>query len=263
MDMADSFTKFSKQLREERRQIEEDRKAIVSDTSLLNRYLGEGLIDHIRKTGENPLETKKRKVTVLFFDIRNSTGIAEKIAPEIFAEFLNDILTDIMDLVYGCKGSVNKLIGDGLMATFGAPVSTGQDALNAAEAAQKIYDYLRTFNDVRPEYLSEPVRAGLGLATGMVFAGVIGSIRRQEYTVLGDAVNVASRLEDLTRRSPEKILMDETTYREIKGARPCRKVFFGHVRGRAGSMPIYGLEASREEPVPSGCEARGSETTLA
>jgi adenylate cyclase len=144
------------------------------------------------------------------------------------------------------------------MATFGAPVSTGQDALNAVEAAQKIYDYLRTFNDVRPDYLSEPVRAGLGLATGMVFAGVIGSIRRQEYTVLGDAVNVASRLEDLTRRSPEKILMDEATYNEIKDAHPCRKVFFGHVRGRAGSIPIYGLEASRDEPVPAKRETRAS-----
>jgi class 3 adenylate cyclase len=222
---------------------------MISDTMLLSRYLGEDIIEHIRKTGKNPLGTKKQKVTVLFFDIRNSTGIAEKLAPEVFAEFLNDILTDIMDLVYGCKGSVNKLIGDGLMATFGAPLSTGQDAQNAVEAAQEIYNYLRTFNDVRPPYLSGPVTAGLGLATGMVFAGVIGSVRRQEYTVLGDAVNIASRLEHLTRNSTEKVLMDEATYNEVKDIFPCRKAFSGRIRGRTSSILIYGLNSSREELV--------------
>jgi PAS domain S-box-containing protein len=246
-ELVESFVSFFNQLKEERRQIREQRRHMISDTMLLNRYLGEDIIDYIRKTGRNPLGTKKQKVTVLFFDIRNSSGIAEKLAPEVFAEFLNDILTDIMDLVYGCKGSVNKLIGDGLMATFGAPLSTGDDARNAVEAAREIYNYLRTFNDVRPACLSEPVAAGLGLATGMVFAGIIGSVRRQEYTVLGDAVNIASRLEHLTRASAEKVLMDEATYDEIKDQFPCRKAFSGRVRGRTGSIRIYGLNSSREE----------------
>jgi class 3 adenylate cyclase len=222
---------------------------MLSDTALLSRYLGEDIIDYIRKTGRNPLATKKQKVTILFFDIRNSTGIAEKLAPETFAEFLNDILKDIMDLVYGRKGSVNKLIGDGLMATFGAPLSTGHDAQNAVEAAQEIYHYLRTYNDVRPGYLDEPVAAGIGLATGTVFAGIIGSVRRQEYTVLGDAVNIASRLEKLTRGSKEKVLMDEATYNEVKEHFPCRKAFSGRVRGRTGAMLIYGLTSSGEEPL--------------
>jgi PAS domain S-box-containing protein len=246
MELVESFVAFFNQLKEERRQIRKQRKHMITDTMLLNQYLGEDIIDYIRKTGTNPLGTKKQKVTVLFFDIRNSTGIAEKLEPEIFAEFLNDILKDIMDLVYGCKGSVNKLTGDGLMATFGAPLQTGQDALNAVDAAQEIYHYLRTFNDVRPEYLKEPVTAGIGIATGTVFAGVIGSVRRQEYTVLGDAVNVASRLENLTRRSAEKVLMDEATYHEAGKVFPCRKAFTGRVRGRTGSIQVYGLNSSRE-----------------
>jgi class 3 adenylate cyclase len=249
-ELAESFVSFFNQLKEERRQIREQRQHMISDMMLLNRHLGEDLIEHIRKTGKNPLKTKKQKATVLFFDIRNSTGIAEKLAPELFAEFLNDILTDIMDLIYGRKGSVNKLIGDGLMAVFGAPLSTGADAQNAVEAAQEIYNYLRTFNDVRPPWLGEPVSAGLGLATGMVFAGVIGSVRHQEYTVLGDAVNIASRLEHLTRSAAEKVLMDEATYNEVKDLFPCRKAFSGRLRGRAASILIYGLNSSREEPVP-------------
>jgi PAS domain S-box-containing protein len=248
-ELEESFVLFFNQLKEERRQIQAQRKHMISDAMLLNRCLGEDIIEYIRKTGQNPLVTKKQKVTILFFDIRNSTGIAEKLAPETFAEFLNDILKDIMDLVYGLKGSVNKLIGDGLMATFGAPLSTGRDALNAVEAAREIYAYLKTFNDVRPGYLGDPVSAGIGLATGTVFAGVIGSVRRQEYTVLGDAVNIASRLEKLTRGAEEKVLMDEATYQEIKDTFPCRKAFRGRLRGRTGSILIYGLNSSKEAPA--------------
>ncbi|MDR1933907.1 MAG: PAS domain-containing protein [Spirochaetales bacterium] len=246
-DLVESFKVYFNQLKQERAQIREQRRNLISDTVLLSRYMNEDVLEYVRQTGENPLESQKRKVTALFFDIRGSTRIAETVSPEIFAEFLNDILTDIMDLIYGCKGSVNKLIGDGLMATFGAPVSAGQDAFNAVQAAQEIHNYLKTFNDVRPEYLREPVGAGLGLATGTVFAGVIGSVRRQEYTVVGDAVNVASRLEALTKVSPEKVLMDEETYTEVKDFFPCRKVFSGKVRGRTGALLIYGLLSSRVE----------------
>jgi PAS domain S-box-containing protein len=244
-ELPDSFMAFFNQLKDERRRIRDERRIMISDITLLSRYLGEDFIDQIRQSQKNPLVTKKQRATILFFDIRNSTGIAEKLDPEIFAQFLNDILTDVMDLVYGCKGSVNKLIGDGLMATFGVPLETGRDTLNAVEAALKIHEYLGTFNDVRPPSLSEPVGAGIGLATGTVFAGVIGSVRRQEYTVLGDAVNIASRLEHLTKLSPAKVLMDEETYLEARESFPCRKIFSGRVRGRTGPLLIYGLEASR------------------
>jgi PAS domain S-box-containing protein len=243
-DLTNSFIAFFNQLKEERRQIQQERKTRISDNVLLSRYMSEDVLEFVKRTGKNPLETSKRKVTILFFDIKDSTGIAEKLAPELFAEFLNDILKDIMDLIYGCKGSVNKILGDGLLATFGAPVQTDRNAFNAVEAAQKIHHYLKTFNDVRPDYFTEPVSAGVGLATGTVFAGVIGSVRRQEYTVLGDAVNIASRLQSLTRRSREKVLMDEATYLEVKEIFPCRKVFSGRIRGRAGSMFIYGLGSS-------------------
>jgi PAS domain S-box-containing protein len=245
-DLFESFKNFFNQLKTEREQIKKERKNLISDTMLLSRYISDEVLDYALHTGKNPLETGRRKVTVLFFDIRGSTRIAEKVAPEAFAELLNDILTDIIDLVYGCKGSVNKIIGDGLMATFGAPVASDNDQVNAVQAAQEIFEYLKTFNDVRPDFLTEPIQAGLGLATGMVFAGIIGSVRRQEYTVLGDAVNIASRLESLTRSSPAKVLMDEETYLAVKDVFPARKIFSGQVRGRAGTLLIYGLNSSRE-----------------
>ncbi|MHC6203869.1 adenylate/guanylate cyclase domain-containing protein [Breznakiellaceae bacterium SP9] len=244
-NMVNSFKKFFSQLQNERNQIKEERKKLLAETMLIFHYANDDVLEYVSKTGNNPLENVKRKVSILFFDIRGSSLLAERIGPDVFAALLNDVLMDIMDLVCGCRGSVNKLIGDGLMATFGAPIATGNDAVNAVQAAQEIINYLNTFNDVRPDYLSEPLRAGVGIATGMVFAGVIGSIRRQEYTVLGDSVNIASRLESLTKSAPEKVLMDEETYDEVKDSFPCRKVFTGKLRGRLGTMLIYGLTSSK------------------
>jgi adenylate cyclase len=97
------------------------------------------------------------------------------------------------------------------------------------------------FNDVRPDYLTEPVAAGIGIATGIMFAGLIGSVRRREYTVLGDAVNIASRLQSLTRTSSYSILLDEATAAEVNETYPCRKALKGQVRGRETPMYVYRL----------------------
>lgn len=218
-----------------------ERAGACTDGDLLGRYLSEELLEYVRRTGTNPLENRHQQVSVLFFDIRNSTGIAEQLAPGLFARFLNDILTDIMDLVCGARGSVNKILGDGLLAVFGAPVSSGDDAFNAVGVGLEIQNYLRTFNDVRPEYLDQPVEAGVGIATGQVFAGIIGSVHRQEYTVLGDPVNVASRLEALTRRCPDKVLMDELTYRLVKGRIGEVRAYRSRVRGKSRPMNLYGI----------------------
>jgi len=237
----ESFRIFFNRLKEEKHRLREERRNLVSDTQLLSRYMTDDMLDYIQKTGRNPLETGMVKATILFFDIRNSTGIAEKLRPEEFASFLSDILTDVMDLVYGCQGSVNKLLGDGLMASFGVPMSSGTDAFNAVEAAQKIVEYLRTFNDVRPGFLVDEVAAGIGIATGTVFAGVIGSVRRQEYALLGDPVNIASRLESLTKSLDETVLMDEETFVEIKDRFLCKPLLRAKLRGRETAVKLYGL----------------------
>lgn len=238
-DILDSFQRYFNRLKEERRQVQEERRNLIQDTALLSRYVSDDLLDYVRRTGKNPLESGRRRVTVMFFDIRGSTAISEKLDPGAFASLLSDIFTDIMDLVYGCKGSVNKLIGDGLMASFGCPLSSGDDAVNALESAMQIMEYLKTFNDVRPPFLTEPLAIGLGLATGEAFAGIIGSVRRQEYTVLGNCVNRASRLEALTKLSPEKILYDEETYNDTKHCIPGKAIMRGKLRGMSETSIIY------------------------
>lgn len=237
----ESFSRCFNALEAKRESLEAERRNLVADTLLLSRYLGDELVDFVRETGRNPLGADMRKATILFFDIRNSTGIAEAAGPEDFAAFLNDILVDVMDLVCGAKGSVNKLVGDGLLATFGCPLPSGDDAFRAASCALEIRKYLELYNDVRPSWLAKPVRAGVGIATGRVFAGVIGSVRRQEYTVLGDPVNVASRLEALTKQFDYDILVDEGTHEEIARRIECVKILDGRLRGREKPLSVYGI----------------------
>jgi len=236
-----SFQQYFDRLKEERRQVREERKSLISETMLLMRYGSDELLDYVENTGKNPLTSGKKRVTVLFFDIKGSTKIAEKLQPEVFTAFLSDILVDIMDLIYGNHGSVNKLLGDGLMATFGAPMETGTDPFNAVNVALKIQEYLKTYNDVRPDYLTQPIEAGIGIATGLVFAGVIGSVRREEYTVLGDTVNVAARLEKLTRSVDCQILVDEATFQEVKKDFTPRKRYKTFLKGRQEEVKIVGL----------------------
>jgi len=240
-DIVSSFRKYFLQLKEERKKLCEERRKFITDSMVIMNYMSDDLISYIDKTGNNPLVSVRKKVTILFFDIRQSTGIAEKLESEVFASFLSDIFTDIMDLIYGNKGSVNKMIGDGIMATFGCPIEYGNDALNAVTTAVQIREYLKTFNDVRPDYLDKPLQAGIGIATGTVFAGVIGSVRRQEYTVLGDAVNIANRLEGITKSTGDSIIIDETTYKEVKDLYPWRKIPRVALRGRKGEIRVFAL----------------------
>jgi len=240
-DIMKSARDYYNELKEEHELVREERKSLFHDAALFMRYGSDELLDYVQHTGENPLKSGKKRVTVLFFDLVGSTAIAEKLEPDLFSSFLNELFIDIMDLIYGNHGSVNKMLGDGIMATFGAPLETGRDAFNAVNAAKQIQEYLVTYNDFRPDYMKEKVAAGIGIATGEVFAGVVGSVRREEYTVLGDTVNVAARLEKLTRQVGGSILIDEETFNEVKDEFPLHKKYKNKLRGREETAVIYSI----------------------
>ena len=122
---------------------------------LVTNYFGADMLDRVLD-GRADLAGagKNLTATILIFDLRNSTGISEKIGPENFSGFLSEIFTDIMDLIYGHQGVVNKLLGDGVLATFGVPEARGDDVYNAALCALQIRDYLNTFNDVLPQLIT-------------------------------------------------------------------------------------------------------------
>jgi class 3 adenylate cyclase len=207
----------------------------------MTRYLPEEVLRRIEESGENPLASKKREATILFFDIRGSTKIAESLGGDIFASFLNDIFTDTIDFIYSNGGFVNKLLGDGLMAVFGCPIESTNPCLQALKAAVQIQNYLKTYNDVRPEYIANPIRAGIGIATGTVFSGIIGSVRIQEYTVLGDAVNIASRLESLTKDFNCRIIVDQNTFNHVEASANWKELPPVTLRGRQNPVNVYAL----------------------
>lgn len=230
-------------LKRARLEVEWMKQQLKNERRLLTKYFSEDIVEGILQDERaTSLSGRHQEATIMFFDIRRSTTIAENLEPQVFAEFLSEFFTDIMDLVYGNHGSVNKLLGDGIMATFGCPIPTANDVLNAAKCALQIRNHLATFNDVRPDYIKEPIRVGLGIATGKVFAGNIGSVRRMEYTVLGDPVNLASRLEGMTKKAGVDILIDGNTRHRLGNLIKCRKVQHQGVRGKLQEVEIYALD---------------------
>jgi adenylate cyclase len=164
--------------------------------------------------GELALGGETKQVTVFFSDIRSFTAISEKLEPAEVVEFLNDYMTRMVDCVDKTGGVVDKFIGDAVMAVWGAPLSAGspaRDALNCVKAALLMRTAVQHFNRGRGGDKRPRIRIGCGINTGDVVAGQIGSSRRMEYTVIGDAVNLASRTEALNKPLGTDILITENT----------------------------------------------------
>ncbi len=148
------------------------------------------------------------ELSVLFLDLRNFTGIAEKkSASEIFL-FLNELFEDWIRITISKEGVINKFLGDGFMAIFGAPMANPRHAQNAVEAAIEMYEGLLEKNKTREK---DPIRIGVGIHTGKAYAGNVGSELRKEYTIIGDVVNIAARLEKMNKPLKSSILISEDT----------------------------------------------------
>ena len=214
----------------------------------LKKYFSEEVIKMIeKKKSMNSLESSYLKVTALFVDIRNFTSLGENLGPKNLAKVLNLIFTDMIDVIFSHKGSINKIIGDALLTTFGCPFPSDEDSLNAIKCALSLINTVLVFNKVPPEFLKSKIEIGIGLATGMVFAGNIGSYRRMEYTVIGDIVNLASRLQNLTKEVDGNIIIDEKTYEENKNKIDVTLSKRNMIQGKAEKLNIYILRGIKEE----------------
>ena len=162
-------------------------------------------------TQSGTLGGELRHVTMLFCDIRGFTALTENMPPADVIELLNEHMTALTDVAYEHGGIVDKFVGDLIMVLFGAPLSTGEDAVRAVQCAQSMLRVRRDLNDVTKHSLE----VGIGLATGPVVAGCMGSDQRLSYTVLGHRVNLASRLCSIAQAG--EIIMDEETYADAKG----------------------------------------------
>jgi len=219
-------------------------KKLSEEKEMLSSYFSDDVVSKIvAGDSKNQLSGENLTASVLFFDIRNFTKISESLQPNLVAELLNLIFTDVMDLILSNEGSVNKLIGDAILATFGCPFNTDDDAYNAVKCAVDITNTINFFNKVRPKYLTEDLKVGIGITTGNVFAGNIGSYRRMEYTVIGDVVNTASRLQSLTKKTDVDILIDGVTKEAVGERVKSRRVQVKSIRGKSEHVSVYTVDS--------------------
>ncbi len=199
-------------------------------------------LDHINRLIDNPeelgTEGEKREMTVLFSDLRNFTALSEPLSTQELKNFLNQYLTPITKIIFDHHGTVDKYVGDLIMAFWGAPLKNTNHAVDTVNAAlemqQKITDLQGEFNQLG----IQNVATGIGIHTGEMNVGDMGSDYRRAYTVLGDAVNLGSRLENLTKFYGVKILVSEDTKTQCPDL-AFRYIDFVRVKGKQKAIKIY------------------------
>jgi adenylate cyclase len=206
------------------------------------RFLPESIVDEVLARGNGSVRLGGVRLigTVLFTDLRGFTTFAETTAPDRVIEVLNRFLTEMSDAVLDNGGTLVSYLGDGLLAVFGAPIELDDHADRALAAAREMLRVrLPRFNDWAVG--SPTFGIGVGVSSGPLMSGNVGSERRLDYTAIGDTVNVAARIEAHTKEVPQKALIAESTRELLK--RPADLVLVGDVvlRGRSNPTRLWGL----------------------
>ena len=215
------------------------REAVV--LSNFQRYFAPDLAGQIAgQEGEIQLGGARRQVVVLFSDIRGFTSLSERMNPDEIASLLNDYFSEMVEIVFHHGGTLDKFMGDALMALWGAPITRIDDADRATRAAIAMQQSLGRLNTRWARQGRPALSIGIGLNLGEVFAGNIGSQRRLEYTVIGDAVNIAARL--CSEAGPGEILIAEPLHAALTQPPPVSPLTPLPLRGKARPVPVYRIE---------------------
>ncbi len=207
--------------------------------NIFQKYVPVDVIDQFLSRPESMLVGDSRILAVLFADIRGFTTISESLAPEQIVESLNTYFTEMVDIILNHKGIVDKYIGDAIMAFFGAPVKHDDDVFQAVYSGFNMLETLITFNKRQAKRNRPQFRIGIGLNYGLVTIGNIGSEKKMDYTVIGDMVNLASRLEQLTKIYDVPFLISESVYGKVKKVVPCRMIDKVMVKGKTQGTRIF------------------------
>jgi class 3 adenylate cyclase len=205
---------------------------------VFGRYIATQVSDQILK-GQVNLGGEAKRVTILFSDIRNFTGMSEKMSPQQVVAFLNDYFSEMVDAVFEQGGVLDKFMGDGLMAVFGSLGDQPDHPRRAVLTALRMKALLAKINGERAIAGRPPIAIGIGIHTDEVIVGNIGSRKRLEYTVIGDGVNTTSRLQGLNKEFGTTILISETTYAAIKDEFECRQMPEASLRGKTKELRFY------------------------
>jgi adenylate cyclase len=195
----------------------------------------------VRQRSDRALSSQRRLVTVLFTDIRGFTSISEKVQPEQVAAMLSEYLTEMTEVVFRHRGTVDKYIGDCIMALYNAPFDDPDHAANAVQTALELQERTLAVSAHWEAELGVQIRIGVGISTGEVVVGTLGSRQRLEYTAIGDTVNLASRLEGLTKEHHTGVIISESTHALVSEQFLVRELGAVPVRGKALPVRIYGI----------------------
>ncbi|KAL0232142.1 hypothetical protein PCE1_003138 [Barthelona sp. PCE] len=209
----------------------------------LSRYLSSSVASQVVSVDNLKLGGNRQIATVFFADIRSYTKISEGMDAEDIVKMLNEYFTFVVDAIFAERGVLDKFIGDAVMAVWGVPIPSLDDSVRACKVVFKILDDLKKFNEEREEVGKIPIKVGIGISTGTVLSGNIGCIRRLEYTVIGDTVNLASRLEGVTKAYGVTCVISESTYKQVKNSFIVRELDVIRVIGKRHPERIFELIA--------------------
>ena len=207
--------------------------------STMSRYMDPGIADQLLEAGEDILGGKSTPATVLFSDIRSFTTLTEELGAQGTVSFLNEYFTIMVDCIQKEDGMLDKFIGDAIMAAFGIPIAHDDDEDRGVRTAISMISSMNEWNEKRLADGKKPVDMGIGLNTGVVVTGNIGSPKRMDYTMIGDGVNLAARLESACKQYSARILISEFTYKKIRGTYRIRDIDRVIVKGKTKPVGIY------------------------
>jgi len=226
--------------------------------STMSRYMDPNVADKLMAGGDDILGGKVVDVTVLFSDIRSFTTLTESLGAQGTVSFLNDYFTLMVDCLQAEGGMLDKFIGDAIMAVFGIPLPHEDDEDRALRCAIAMIRALGTFNAQRAAVGQKPIDIGVGMNSAQVVSGNIGSPKRMDYTIIGDGVNLAARLESACKQYSAHILISEFTHAKLKGIYRARDVDDVVVKGKTKPVRIYEvLDYHTDESFPNLMEATG------
>ena len=207
--------------------------------NIFQKYVPKDVIDSIFENPESMLVGENRVVAILFSDIRSFTTISEGYMPDELVAALNQYFESMVDIIMSHHGIVDKYIGDAIMAFFGAPVKRPDDAYQAVLAGLEMQEALLAFNKAQRDKGKPQFITGIGINYGVVTVGNIGSEKKMDYTIIGDMVNLGSRLEGLTKPYRQDLIFSESVNMKIKGKLPSRLVDKVVVKGKTMGESVY------------------------
>ena len=226
--LTESFNQMARSLRE---------KEMIKRA--FTRYVAREVVEEILKDPEQlALTGERREVTVLFCDIRGFTPLAERLSPEEVVSLLNEFYTLMIETTFKHDGTLDKFLGDAVMAVFGAPIAHPDHAIRAVKTALDMRNGVAELNESRVAQGKSPIGIGIGLSLGEVVAGTVGTEDRMEYTVIGDSVNLAARLV-ANARPAGRILISQPTYERVQDLIEAKGLGPMKVKGKEEEVEVY------------------------